>query len=155
MAQAQRLLLARKACGPGAGQLFRQEIEVGLPLALAQRHLELELAVEMVLDNALVTPGDEDEMLDTGLPRLVAYMLDHWPVDDRQHFLGHGLGGGQEPGPKAGHGENSFADRFHAAPCRMTRLSDEGRGGRCQGMPAGGHYEESLTALQPYMFLIA
>ena len=60
--------------------------------------LELELLVEMVLDDALVAPGDEDEMLDPGLAGLVDGVLDQRPVDDRQHLLGHGLGGRQEAG---------------------------------------------------------
>src|SRR5262249_17613861 len=107
-------------------------IEIGLSLALAQRHLELEGAVEMILDDALVAPGNENEMLDAGLPCFVDDMLDDGPVDNREHFLGHGLGGGQESGPQTGNGEDGFADSFHTA-CFMTRLLDEGRGGRCQG----------------------
>ena len=63
---------------------------------------ELELAVEMILDDALVAAGDEDEMLDAGLARLIDRILDQRPVDDRQHFLGHGLGGGQETGSESG-----------------------------------------------------
>src|SRR5258705_2496558 len=106
MAKSERLLLTREARRPGPGQVVRQEIEIVLPLALAQRHLELELTVEMILDDAPVASGDEDEMLDAGLPRLVNDVLDHRPVDDRQHFLGHGLGGGQESGPQAGNGED-------------------------------------------------
>ena len=65
----------------------------------------------MILDDALVAPGDEDEVLDAGLARLVDDVLDQRPVDHRQHLLGHGLGGGQEPGAEAGDGKNSFANR--------------------------------------------
>ena len=72
--------------------------------------LELVLAVEMILDHALVAAGDEDEMLDAGLARLVHHMLDQRPVDHRQHFLGHGLGRGQEAGAKPRHGEHGLAD---------------------------------------------
>ena len=79
-------------------------------LPLEQRHLQLELAVEMVLDDALVAPGDEDEMLDAGLAGLVDDVLDQRPVDHRQHLLGHGFGGRQEPGAEAGDGKDSFAD---------------------------------------------
>ena len=67
----------------------------------------------MILDDVLVAPGDEDEMLDAGLPRLVDHMLDDRPVDHRQHFLGHGLGGRQEAGSEAGDREYRFANRFH------------------------------------------
>ena len=113
VAEAERRLLAREAGGARARQVARQQLEIGVPLPLVQRVLELELAVEMVLDDALVAAGDEDEMLDAGLARLVDHVLDQRPVDHRQHFLGHGLGGGQEPGAEAGDRENGFADRFH------------------------------------------
>ncbi len=86
-----------------------------------QRHLQLELAVEMVLDHRLVAAGDEDEMLDAGLARLVDHVLDQRPVDHRQHLLGHRLGGGQEAGAEARHRENRFANRFHVG--RIMRES--------------------------------
>ena len=70
----------------------------------------------MILDHALVAPGDENEMLDPGLARLVDHMLDQRPVDHGEHFLRHRLGGGQEAGAEAGDGENSLADRFHGLP---------------------------------------
>ncbi len=62
------------------------------------RNVELEfvLLVEVILDDALVAPGDEDEMLDPCLARLVHRQLDDRPVHHRQHFLRHGLGGWQE-----------------------------------------------------------
>ena len=71
---------------------------------------QLELLVEMILDDRLIAPGDEDEVLDPGLARLVHGVLDQRAVYDRQHFLGHRLGGGQETGTKAGHGEHGGAD---------------------------------------------
>ena len=83
-------------------------------LPFEQRHFQLELAVEMIFDDALVAAGDEDEMLDAGLARLVDDVLDERPVDDRQHFLRHGLGRRQEPGAEAGDGEDGFADGIHA-----------------------------------------
>ena len=75
---------------------------------------EFELAVEMVLDHALVAAGDEDEMLDAGLARFVHHVLDQRPVDHRQHFLRHGLGRRQEAGSEAGDGKYGFADAGHA-----------------------------------------
>ena len=98
---------------PGPGRSRASSSSSAFLLALGQRQLELELAVEMVLDHALVAAGDEDEMLDAGLARLVDDVLDQRPVDDRQHFLRHGLGGGQEAGAEPGDRENGFADRFH------------------------------------------
>src|SRR6516162_4309863 len=116
MPQSERLLLAREARGARRRQVGRQRLQLGPPLAVAQRHLELELTIEVILDDALVATGDEDEMLDAGLPRLVDDMLDQRPVDDRQHLLGHGLGGGQEAGAETGDREYGFADGFHAFP---------------------------------------
>jgi hypothetical protein len=37
-------------------------------------------------------------MLDAGLASFIDHVLDQRPVDDRQHFFGHGLGGWQESG---------------------------------------------------------
>ena len=110
VAEPERLLLAGEARRAGAGQIARQQIEHLALLPLEQRHFQLELAVEMILDDALVAPGDEDEMLDAGLARLVDDMLDQRPVDHRQHFLRHGLGGRQEPGAEAGDGKYGFTD---------------------------------------------
>ena len=96
-----------------------QEVEIGLLLPVAQRQLQLELAVEMVLDHALVSPGHEDEMLDAGLPGLIDHVLDQRPVDDRQHLLRHGLGRRQETRAKTGDREDGFAYRFHDAAWSM------------------------------------
>ena len=113
VAEPERRLLAGEARGAGAGQVARQQLEVGLLAALDQRELELELAVEMVLDHALVAAGDEDEMLDAGLARLVDHVLDQRPVDHGQHLLGHRLGGGKEARAEAGDRKNRFADWLH------------------------------------------
>ena len=64
----------------------------------------------MVLDDALVAAGDEDEMLDAGLAGLVDHILDDRPVDDGQHFLGNRLGGGQEAGAEAGDRETRLCE---------------------------------------------
>ena len=112
---------------PGSGQVLRQQPrDRRVLLALAQRALELELAVEMVLDHALVAAGDEDEMLDAGLARLVDDVLDQRPVDHRQHLLRHGLGGGQEAGAEPGDRENGFADRFHDVADTVSVLPKSG-----------------------------
>ena len=77
--------------------------------------LELELLVEVVLDDALVATGDEDEVLDPGFARLVDRVLDQRPVDDRQHFLGHGLGGRQEAGAET-------RNRKHGSPNALSQV---------------------------------
>ena len=116
VAEAERRLLAREAgrCRAPAGPATRVRDRPCL-LALGQRHFELELAVEMILDDALVAAGDENEVLDAGLAGLVDDVLDQRPVDDRQHLLGHRLGRGQEAGAKAGNREDGFANRFHVS----------------------------------------
>ncbi|MNY15554.1 hypothetical protein D3C86_1487740 [compost metagenome] len=112
VAQAQRFLLAGEAGAAGRGQVLLQFFErLGLAAAL-QRRLELELAVEMVLDHALVAPGDEDEMLDTGLARLVHGVLDQRAVHHGQHFLGHGLGCRQETGSQTCDWKHGCTDTF-------------------------------------------
>jgi len=85
--------------------------------ACAQRLVELELQVEMILDHALVAAGDENEMFDARFRRLIHDMLDQWPIDHREHFLGHGLGRRQKAGAKTGNREYGFAD-FHLVSFR-------------------------------------
>ena len=118
VAQAERLLLAGEAGRARLGQIVAQHVERGLLLALEERDFQLELAVEMILDDALVASGDEDEMLDASLTGLVDHDLDERPVDHRQHLLGHSLGGGQEPGTETGHGKYSFANSRCHGGCR-------------------------------------
>ncbi|MGY4431320.1 hypothetical protein ACVWWO_003797 [Bradyrhizobium sp. F1.13.1] len=67
-----------------------------------------------------VAAGDEDEVLDAGFPCLVIDVLDQRLVDDRQHFLRHRLGGGQDAGAEAGNGKYGFAD-FHG----IDRIPEE------------------------------
>ena len=112
MAEAERRLLAREARLAGVGQVGVQRLQLRFLAALGEGALELELAVEMVLDHALVAAGDEDEVLDAGGARLVDHVLDDGAVDDGQHLLRHRLGGGQEAGAEASHGKDGFADAF-------------------------------------------
>ena len=112
MAEAERRLLSRETHGAGFGLVARQHFHLGLLAAGFERGVEFEHPVEVVLDHALVAAGDKDEMLDSGLPRLVDHILDQRLVDDGQHFLRHRLGGGQDAGAEAGDRKNGFAD-FH------------------------------------------
>ena len=95
----------------GRRQVGHQRLAVPsvLPRSL-QRVVELIGDVEMILDDRLVAAGDEDEMLDAGLARLVDHMLDHGPVDDRQHLLGDRLGGRQKTRAETGDGKDGFAN---------------------------------------------
>ena len=61
---------------------------------------------------ALLRPGDEDEVLDARRHRLVDDMLEDRPVDDRQHLLRHGLGGGQEARAEPGDGQDGLRIGF-------------------------------------------
>ena len=124
VAEPERLLLAGEARRAGRRQIAREKIERLALLPLEQRHFQFELAVEMIFDDAFVAAGDEDEMLDAGLARLVDDMLDQRPVDHRQHFLRHGLGRRQEPGAETGDGKYGFTDAVGNARglghgCRM------------------------------------
>ena len=104
-----------KLVEPGIRQVLPQHVERLLLLPLLQRHFQLELAIEMVFDDGLVAAGDEDEMFDAGLASLIDDVLDQRPVDHRQHLLGHGLGGRQEPGAEPGDGKDGFA-QLHLLP---------------------------------------
>jgi hypothetical protein len=61
----------------------------------------------------LIAPCDEDEVLDTGFASFVDNVLDERPVNDRQHFLRHRLGGWEKSGAEASDRKDSLADRFH------------------------------------------
>ena len=101
-----------KLMAPASRLVARQNVLLGLLAARRERGVELEHAVEMILDHALVAAGDEDEMLDAGFLGLVDHVLDQRLVDDGQHFLRHRLGGGQDAGAETGDREDGFAD-FH------------------------------------------
>ena len=116
VAQSERFLLAGKARRARDRQFLGQDFQCAVLLPFEQVHFQLELAVEMVFDDALVAAGDEDEMLDAGLAGLVHHVLDQRPVDHRQHLFRHGLGRRQEPGAEAGHGKNRLAYGLHAGP---------------------------------------
>ena len=94
--------------------------------ARRQRGVEFEHLVEMILDHALVAPGDEDEMLDAGLLGLVVDILNQRLVDDGQHFLRHRLGGGQDAGAETGDREDGFTD-FHGMS-RALEMRNLGNG---------------------------
>ena len=77
--------------------------------ALLEVVLELEGPVEVILEAALAPTGDHQDVGDPGADRLLDHVLDGRLVDERQHLLGLGLGGRQEPGAQAGCRDDSFA----------------------------------------------
>ena len=98
MAQTQGLLLARKTCLTGARQVI---FKIGKLRGLAappQCRLELILLVEMILDQGFVAARDEYEVFNSCLTRFIDHDLYERAVDDRQHFLRHGLGGRKKTG---------------------------------------------------------
>ncbi len=113
MAEAQRLLLACEARLAGAGEVLFEKIEFGRLAALPERRFELVLLVEVVLDDALVAARHEDEMLDARLAGLVDGELDDRPIHHGEHFLGHGLGGGQEARSQPCDGKHRGLDRLN------------------------------------------
>jgi hypothetical protein len=81
--------------------------------APTQRIVQLDRDVEMILQRALATAGDEDELLDPGGPGLLDRILDERLVDDRQHLLRDRLGRRQETGAEPGHRKDRLAQWFH------------------------------------------
>ena len=112
VAEAQRRLLAGEAGRAGGGQVGHQGGIFGLLAAPLEGILEFVGIIEMILDDALVAAGDEDEMLDPRLARLVDDILEDRPVDDGQHLLRDRLGRRQKSRPEASDGQNGFANGF-------------------------------------------
>ena len=64
----------------------------------------------MILDGVLAATGDEDDVVDARLERLLDAVLDDGLVDERQHLLGLRFGGRQKAGAQAGRGKDGFSD---------------------------------------------
>jgi len=79
---------------------------------------QLEGDVEMVLDRALAATGDEDHLLDPRLARLIYGIPDQRPIDDRQLFLGNGLGGRQKADAEPVNRNTALRMAFTACPSR-------------------------------------
>ena len=81
----------------------------GVALGL-QRGFQRGNAVEVVLQGALVAAGDHQDVAQADIYGFFDDVLDGRLVHHRQHFLGHGLGGGQEPGAESRCGDDGLAD---------------------------------------------
>lgn len=110
MPQPQRPLLAGIDDLASTRDHLRQICQGSVASALAQGGVQLEALVEMVFQGRLAAARHHDQPLDPGFARLFHGILDQRLVDDRQHFLGHRLGGRQESGAEAGDRENGGAD---------------------------------------------
>ena len=112
MAEAERNLLAREARRPRRRPVGDQGVVFLHLAALLQRVFEFVGDVEMIFDHRLVAARDEDEMLDARFARLVDDVLEHGPIDDRQHLLRDRLGGRQKTRAEPGDGKDSLANRL-------------------------------------------
>jgi hypothetical protein len=90
-------------------------------MTLAQRVLQLERPVEMILDDAFISSRDEDEMLGTPLSRLIHDVLDRGPVNNGEHFLRHCLCRRKEARAKTGDGKDGFTD----LSCHVIRFTQK------------------------------
>ena len=79
---------------------------------LLERVLELEVAVEVVLDGALAAAGDDEDVGEPGRDRLLHHVLDRRLVDDRQHLLRLALRGREEPRAETGGGDDRLLHRL-------------------------------------------
>src|SRR3546814_16894387 len=84
--------------------------------------------VEVILDGGLAAAGDEDDLLDSGLTRLLHPVLDERLVDDRKHLLGDRLGGRQKPRAESADGQDRLADGSCHEPVSTPRGSGSLRG---------------------------
>ncbi len=83
----------------------------GLVFLLFQPGFQLKIAVEVILDGAFAFTRNNQNILDAGIDGFLHDVLNGGNVNDRQHFLGHGLGGGQKTGTQARGGYNGFTNR--------------------------------------------
>ncbi len=112
----------------------------------------------MVLDHLLVPAGDEDDMLDSGLAGLVHGILHDWPVDDRQHLLGHCLVAGRNLVPFPATGITAFLTvltrsilssfAYVGVVAQRGSFSRRRHGGGTGGRMGGGMHESRGKAAQ-------
>ena len=110
VAEAERDLLPGEAGRARHGTLARQQRGGGRLAAALQRVLQLVSDIEVILDHPFAAPGDEDEVLDPRLARLVDDVLQHRRVHDGEHFLGDRLRRRQEARPEPGYREDGLAN---------------------------------------------
>ncbi len=64
--------------------------------AVDQHLLQFRRFVEMIFDAVLAAAGDENDLFDAGVHRLLHDVLDRRNIDDRQQLLGYGFGRREE-----------------------------------------------------------
>ena len=63
-----------------------------------QTAFQVGLGLEVAGDGLLARRGDDNDLLDPGLDRLLDDVLEHWLIQDGKQFFGDGLGHRQEAG---------------------------------------------------------
>ena len=101
--KAEQDILARDQPEAGATSFTRQQAPLGLGHAVW-------CARDIVGDDALVSPGNENEVLEARLACLIHDILQRRPIDDGQHFLRHRLGGREKSGPETGNRQDGFSN---------------------------------------------
>jgi hypothetical protein len=76
---------------------------------VGEQLLQLDRAVEVVLDGLLASAGDDQDVLDPGPDGLLDHVLDGGLVDQGQHLLGLRLGRREEAGPEPGRRNHGLA----------------------------------------------
>ena len=110
MAKAARFLLAHEGDGADAGRRLGQRLGDRVLAIAAQRCVDLEGMIEMILDRRFHAAGDDDHMLDASLERLADDVVEHRAVDDGKEFLGNALGSRKHAGAETGGGNDGLAD---------------------------------------------
>src|SRR5690606_14936270 len=96
MAQTQRTWLAGVNTADMAGNDVLNGIQQFQLVLAFQFVFQFRDAVKVIFNGSLVAASDKDQFCDSSGDSLFDSVLNQWFVDNRQHFLGHGLGGGQK-----------------------------------------------------------
>src|SRR5829696_4500398 len=122
VAEAERGLLADVMDLGHVGDVADQ-LQLVVVALVGEQLLELDRAVEVVLDGLLAAAGDDQDVLDPGPHRLLDHVLDRGLVHQRQHLLGLRLGRREEAGPQPGRWDHGFA-YLHDGDSPEIRCSD-------------------------------
>ena len=89
-----------------------------------ERGLELGAAVEVVFHGRLVATGDDDDLGAAGGDRLLNAVLNKRLVDEAEHLLGDGFGGGEKARAQSGGGKDCFANLWilHCSHRRRAKV---------------------------------
>ncbi len=88
------------------GQDAAQRVQQVVLALCGQGRLELAVRVEVILDRAFRAARDEHQRPGSSRQGFLGRILDQRLVDNRQHFLGARLGGGQKASAPPSHREN-------------------------------------------------